>query len=112
MQEGNTDAEGFRYTLSCEGSQAVVSLSGDLDMASASKLFDCLQRLVNSHVPTIVVDLSGLEFCDSSGLGVLLRVHQRAKEHRTRLVLRAPTPTVRRVFEVTKTDRLLDTGHG
>jgi anti-sigma B factor antagonist len=77
-------------------------------MATAPELSECLQSLVASGVPAVVVDLSRLAFLDSSGLGALLTFAHRADDLGTRLVLRAPTPAVGRVLELTATDRLFE----
>lgn len=64
----------------------VVTVTGELDIASAPQLESALSVLTGR--PLVVVDLSTLEFVDSTGLSVLVRAHQRATEqgHRFGLV--------------------------
>ena len=51
----------------------------------------------------IVLDLSGLEFLDSTGLRCLLRFHKRAKQHGVEAAFLRGSSTVQRVFEITAT---------
>jgi anti-sigma B factor antagonist len=97
----------FSYEVSTDDGQAVVHLSGELDMASAADLSACVDQLHNDDAPTVVIDLSHLDFCDSSGLRVLLTCRQNAEARGARLVLRSPPPAVRQLFELTNTDTLL-----
>jgi anti-sigma B factor antagonist len=96
-------------TLRSSG-EVIVHVFGELDMATAPTLSDLLQRIENEGERSIVVDLAGLEFCDSSGLRALVVLHQRAERTGLRLVLRSPAPPVQRLFELTNTDALLERG--
>ena len=49
----------------------------------------------------VVVDMSGVEFCDSTGMNVLLAAHRRAREQGGDLELAAPRPAVRKILQVT-----------
>lgn len=99
--------EGFSCEVVRHDGSAVVTLSGELDLATAPRLAACLERLEADRL-SVAVDLSGLVFCDSSGLTVLIGFRNRAEELGTRFALCCPTRPVRRVFEMTNTDRLLE----
>ena len=49
----------------------------------------------------IVVDMSGVEFCDSTGMNVLLAAHRRAREQGGDLELASPRPAIRKILQVT-----------
>jgi anti-sigma B factor antagonist len=69
----------------------VVRLSGELDRVSQAALDGRLSGLVRAaEQPRICVDLSGLDFCDSSGVACLLRGWQAARERGGALVLLRP----------------------
>jgi anti-sigma B factor antagonist len=79
---------------------AVVSVGGDLDLNTAPELLQALTRLMDDGQRALVLDLTGVGFCDSSGLSVLVRVRNRVTELGGRLTLAAATPIVQRVLEV------------
>jgi anti-anti-sigma factor len=77
-----------------------VSIAGELDLASADRLERELQRVEATDALTIILDLSGLTFIDSTGLRVILRAHARSRADSNRLaLLRGPT-AVQRLFEL------------
>jgi anti-sigma B factor antagonist len=80
----------------------VVSLHGELDLASADGLSNSLVELAGS---TLVVDLSDLTFMDSSGIGALVRARSRIKTKELGdLVLTRPSAIVRRTLEIVGLD--------
>jgi anti-sigma B factor antagonist len=98
----------FGMTIEHGDGHTIVALTGELDLAVAPKLESCLSDLDLGPGDTLVVDLSGLEFLDSSGLRVLVVAHQRAEHEGFRLVLvRGPAP-VARIFELTRMDQQLE----
>jgi anti-sigma B factor antagonist len=59
---------------------AVVELVGDLDLYTGPALHNALHTLVSTHTaPQVILDISGLEFLDSSGLGVLIAALRRIR---------------------------------
>ncbi len=89
--------------------RAVVLVSGEVDLATCQQLRDVLAGLVDQGVHYLVVDLEQVSFLDSSGIGVLISVLRRIREHGGSLRLTAPTPHVRRVLELTGVTTLLPT---
>ncbi len=88
-----------------EGNGFVLSIYGELDVASAPILEKQIKRLQWAGATAIVIDLSGLDFIDSTGLHVLIRAHRRAQDGQ--LTLLRGSRNVHRVFELTGTDALL-----
>jgi len=82
----------------------VVSLYGQLDLANADRVRDGLCAVAGSKV---VVDLSGLQFLDSSGIAALLSARSRIVERGNGFALRGAKGIVRRVLEVTGLEFLL-----
>ena len=76
----------------------IVSLHGELDLASADGVADAIVEVAGS---TVVVDLSDLTFMDSSGIGALVVARNRGlSEGMGRLVVTRPTPIVRKAMEI------------
>jgi anti-sigma B factor antagonist len=80
-----------------------LTLAGDLDLATAQLLHKQLDRAMRGK-GTVVIDLSGLRFIDSSGLTVLVRAERQLRASARQLVLVCGPWGVRRVFELTSLD--------
>jgi anti-sigma B factor antagonist len=87
----------------------VCTVVGELDVATAPKLRQELVRAVSESVgpPRIVVDLAGVDFLDSTGLGVLLGGLKRVRAKDGALALARAESQVRKVFEVTRVIEIL-----
>jgi len=85
-----------------------IELEGDLDMDATFKLEPELERhLGEDGISRVVLDLAGVGFMDSAGLGALLSTRERAELLGVELRVANPSDVVLRVFEVTGTTRLL-----
>ncbi|MDL4815277.1 STAS domain-containing protein [Actinomadura opuntiae] len=82
----------------------VIALSGELDIASAPSLRERLRAALADAGPRVVIDLSGVTFCDVSGLGLLVGARRRTGPDGT-VVLASPRPTMARLLNVTGLDR-------
>jgi anti-sigma B factor antagonist len=89
------------------GAHTVVEFSGDMDIACAADLRDNLLGLVNRGVDSLVVDLRGVTFIDSTGVGSLLRVFHRQTLLGGAVHFVADQPAVLRVFELMQLGRRL-----
>ena len=79
----------------------VVAVSGEVDVATAPTLRDRLQAQVAEGHSTLVVDLIGVTFLDSTALGVLVGALKRCRDAVGDLRLVAREPRVLKVFEIT-----------
>jgi anti-sigma B factor antagonist len=90
-----------------DGSQ-IVSMTGELDIATAEQAYtylsDVLDAWQTGPVP-LSVDLSGLTFCDASGLGVLARIARHARQAGRQLTLTAVRPSLLKIMRITGLDR-------
>jgi anti-sigma B factor antagonist len=68
----------------------VVALRGSLDIDTAAALSTTLEQILQQPLPRVVVDLSGVEFCDSTGLSAFVVGHVRARDAGGWLRLAAP----------------------
>jgi anti-anti-sigma factor len=90
-----------------EGDDHCVALFGELDIASADALEAEVRRVEATDAKRIVVDLSALEFMDSTGIRVLLALDARSRSDGNRLGLLRGPPAVHQVLQITQTDTLL-----
>ena len=91
-----------------QGDIQVLELSGELDYHSSPELREKLTELTTKQAPKILVDLSGVDYMDSSGIATFVEAFQKAKRYQGRLVLAALTATVRGVFEIAKLDSIFE----
>jgi anti-sigma B factor antagonist len=91
----------FRVEVRNADHATVISVSGELDLASSPALEEELERVSESGADVVVVDLRELEFMDSTGLSVLVRAHQAAQEHGRRLGLVNGSQQVQRLLALT-----------
>ena len=89
------------------GVHTVVKFDGDLDIACAADMRDSLLGLVNRGVSSLVVDLRGVTFIDSTGVGSLLRVFHRQTLLGGVVHFVADQPCVLRVFDLMQLGRRL-----
>ena len=78
---------------------STIALEGEIDAHTAPDLAARYVELSPGD-GDIVIDMSKVDFMDSSGLRVIIELHQRAEQASRRLVLRAPSHSVARLIEV------------
>jgi anti-anti-sigma factor len=79
----------------------VLSVSGELDLASSPALEEELTRVGGGSSEMLILDLRELEFMDSTGLSVVVKAHQRAQEDGRRFGLVKGRPQVQRLLSLT-----------
>jgi anti-sigma B factor antagonist len=83
----------------------LVVLRGDLDLATAPELRECLVQVIEDGA-RIVIDLEGVGFLDSAGLGILVGGLKRARTRNGDLELVCSNREVLRPLEITGLDRI------
>jgi anti-sigma B factor antagonist len=92
----------LRVSSRSQGDVTVLALAGEIDLYTAPRLqAELTAALAAAKSAQIVVDMSAVEFCDSTGMNVLLAAHRLATEKGGDLTLAAPRPPVRKILEVT-----------
>ncbi len=95
---------GAEVTVERSGETATLVISGEVDLASAPGLREQFQLL---DARNVVVDLSGVTFIDSTGLGVLVAALKRTREAGGQMTLRAPSRSTRKVLDITGLSQLV-----
>jgi anti-anti-sigma factor len=101
-------AEPAQLELSCRtGSNGyqIVSVTGELDIATAELAYSYLSEVIDGRPAPVTVDLSGLTFCDASGLGVLARSARYARQKGRQLGLASARPSLLKIMRITGLDR-------
>ena len=79
----------------------VIAVSGEIDVATAPQLRECLHRVVAAGNATVVLDLLGVTFLDSTALGVLVGALKRCREQGGDLQIVIADPRIVKIFEIT-----------
>lgn len=91
------------------GAMVVVSVAGELDMATSPQLQDQITDQVEKGHNRLVFDLAGVPFCDSTGLSVFVRAKNSCDETGGVVRLAAPQRGVLRILEVSGLVQVLET---
>jgi len=98
----------LQLELSCatdgDGNQ-IISVTGELDIATAEQAYAYISDVIDAWPTPVSVDLSGLTFCDASGLGALARVARHARQAGRQLRLTAARPSLLKIMRITGLDR-------
>jgi anti-sigma B factor antagonist len=83
------------------GGRTVVSVGGEIDVYTAPRLRDTITELVAQGVHHIVIDMEGVEFLDSTGLGVLVGGLKKVRTHDGSLELVCTQERLLKIFRIT-----------
>ena len=87
--------------VNVDGSSATVRIDGELDVNTAPALSDALAGVLGGGAVSIEVDTRDLQFCDSSGIQVLIQARERALAGGGSLVLTGVSGSVEKVLSIT-----------
>ncbi len=93
---------------SVNGSIAVVSLDGEIDVYTSPKVKDFIGKLIDKGTYTFAIDLQNVRYIDSTGLGVLIGGLKRVREHGGAVTLVSTNPQTRKIFDITGLIKVFD----
>jgi anti-sigma B factor antagonist len=96
---GAEEAPAIAIDVERDGDAAVITVGGELEFGTAAALRSMLIDLSQQGADPVIVDVSGLEFIDSTGLSLLVQAKQRFVSQGRQFVLRRPPHRVVRVLE-------------
>ncbi|MCW2613921.1 MAG: rsbV1 [Frankiales bacterium] len=85
----------------------LLALAGELDAAVTDRVQETVDGVLADGLVQVVVDLTGLEFCDSTGLGSLMRTHRLLTEAGGRCVVAGARGPVLRLLRLMSMERVL-----
>lgn len=94
----------FAFETEERDGTAIVRLVGELDLAAVEPLQVEFERVCSNALSALTVDLSGLDFVDSTGLHALLRLNGRCASQELSLRLVSGPPSIQRLFQITGID--------
>lgn len=80
--------------------EAVIHVSGEVDMNTSPKLRDILKEAAGQKMKKIVIDLAGVTYMDSSGIATLVEGLQMTSGYQGEFILKGMMPQVKAVFEI------------
>jgi anti-sigma B factor antagonist len=100
-EEWGTVEQHFQIEERTEQGTAVVAVTGEIDVATAPQLQECLHSLIAQGQATLVLDLLAVTFLDSTALGVLVGALKRCREQGGDLKLVVADTRIMKIFEIT-----------
>ncbi len=88
----------FRVEMDGDERSLRVAVRGELDIATAPRLHEWLRRAAEEGAPETVLDASGIDFIDSTGVGLLITHKKRAMSEGRRFVIASPSSAVLRAI--------------
>jgi anti-sigma B factor antagonist len=96
----------MQITERTEENIPVVSITGDIDLESSPKLRDYLKPKAAAKTPGLLLDFTGVNYIDSSGLATLIEYFQSVQSFKGKLVLACLSPRVKNVFEIVRLEQI------
>jgi len=86
----------------------VCAIAGEITMNNSPELRKMFDTCIEHQEKKIVINLSGVNYIDSSGLATLIEMLQRLTKYQGRLRLCAMTEKIKSIFEITKLEKLFE----
>jgi anti-sigma B factor antagonist len=96
----------MQITVRTEENIPIVSIVGDIDLASSPKLREFLKPKSAQKTPRLLLDFTGVNYIDSSGLATLIEYFQAVQGFGGKLALAALSPRVKNVFEIVRLEQI------
>lgn len=92
--------------LDSENSFWDINIEGELDVSTADKLKEYLHKLADEQVLDMKIDLSNLDYIDSTGLGVMIGVLKKLRSEEKEIYIINPKSNVKKIFTITGLDKI------
>jgi anti-sigma B factor antagonist len=95
-----------QITERTEESIPIISISGDIDLESSPKLREFLKPKAAQKTLRLLLDFTGVNYIDSSGLATLIEYFQSVQGSGGKLALASLSPRVKNVFEIVRLEQI------
>ncbi len=96
----------MQITERTEETIPIISLTGDIDLESSPKLRDFLKPKATQKTSRLLLDFTGVNYIDSSGLATLIEYFQAVQGSGGKLALACLSPRVKNVFEIVRLEQI------
>lgn len=108
IKKGMIKMDRIRCDIEYDGGILVIKLAGEIDHHTAKALREEIDTsLYLYRAATVILDLSGVGFMDSAGLGLILGRYTKVKELGGRLIVANPEPSVDKILTLAGTRKLI-----
>ncbi len=98
----------MRFTTEKNGDKLRIRLLGEIDHHNAAEVRTRIDRVLETEQPGVFYfNLSGVTFCDSSGLGLVMGRMRKCASQDTALIVEAPSDAVMKILHIAGMDKLL-----
>tara|TARA_B100000242_G_scaffold274560_1_gene228968 strand:- start:280 stop:579 length:300 start_codon:yes stop_codon:yes gene_type:complete len=95
------------YKITEEGNISTIHLDGEIDMDVTEKAKEAIFPVIDSG-KEVHLNLSQVQYMDSSGISVLIESHQRALEKNTKVIIKDVSKSVLKVIMMAKLEQILN----
>jgi anti-sigma B factor antagonist len=96
----------MQITERTEENIPVVLITGDIDLETSPQLREFLKPKSSKKTPLLLLDFSGVNYIDSSGLATLIEYFQAVQGFKGKLALASLSPRVKNVFEIVRLEQI------
>jgi len=107
LNEETASVQRFETTAEIVGEARVVTVRGELDIATSPQVRDLLSHVATDRARPLVIDLAECEFIDSTGLAALLHGAKPAQNGQSHVAIVSAEGDVRRMLELTAIDKTI-----
>jgi len=90
-----------------QDNRLIVKLKGRLAGNVCDEFADSIMPVINADISDVIIDLEGLEYMSSSGLGIIIRLHRDLSDMDKKLLLAAANKNVREILEISNINKLI-----
>jgi anti-sigma B factor antagonist len=105
----NSPSSGCSLFISPDsGEVPILNLVGEVDLGTAPKIYSLLWQTSEQGRRSLILNLEKLEFMDSSGLQILLRLREKLRAKKQNVLVVGPRPQIMKLFKLTGLDQLFE----
>ncbi|MBC9786456.1 STAS domain-containing protein [Heliobacterium chlorum] len=90
------------YSIRVEGNTMWLTLSNNIALQEARNLRETIPPFINENINELHIDMSGVDFIDSGGLGTLVKLFKQIQQQGGKMVMTNVKDTVKEILKVTK----------